>query len=288
VTLGAGDLVLCSGTLPRATPFGERLAAAAGAGFDAISLWGRDYVAARRDGLTDADIVGMVHDHGLTVGELDPAWWWLPGAAGVAASIPASFDEQAIFAFGEDELFRIGDVVGARSVNAVDVFGGDWGLDDAAEAFAGLCDRAADHGFLVHLEFLPWTKIPDLDAAWYVVRAAGRANGGIAVDAWHFARSGSTLDGLRLIPGDRILGIQLDDGPAQPEADLISATLHHRLLPGRGDMDVAGLAAVLTDIGADAPFGVEVFSDDLHALGSEEAARLAGEATRSVISSPRR
>jgi len=283
VTLGTGDLVLCSGTLPRATSFGDRLAAASAAGFDGISLWGRDYAAARRDGLSDPDITAMIHDHGLAVGELDPAWWWLPGAAEVAASIPAAYDEQEIFGFGEEELFRIGETVGARSVNAVDVFGGAWDLDDAANAFAGLCDRAAEHGLVVHLEVLPWSRIPDLEMAWYVVRTAGRHNGGVAVDAWHFTRSASRLETLRQIPGDRILGVQLDDGPADAEDDLITATLHDRLLPGAGGMDVTGLVSVLTEIGAAAPIGVEVFSDALHALGPAEAARLAGDAARSII-----
>ncbi|MHB8466774.1 MAG: sugar phosphate isomerase/epimerase family protein [Acidimicrobiales bacterium] len=287
MTLGPCDLVLCSGTLPRTSAFAERLAVASAAGFDGISMWGRDYAAARLEGLSDADIAIMIGDHGLEVGELDPAWWWLPGAAQVAASIPATYDDQDIFGFGEKELFRIAEVVSARSVNAVDVFGGDWGLDDAAEAFAEFCDRAAERGLIAHLEFLPWSRIPDLDTAWHVVRTANRPNGGVAVDAWHFSRSASELSTLRAIPGDRVLGVQLCDGPRQPEADLVAATLHDRLLPGRGEFDVVALVAALREIDAAAPLGVEVFSDALHALGPEDAARLAGDALRSVIAAAR-
>jgi hypothetical protein len=40
--MGPDDLVLCSGTLPRGIRFAERLSAAAGAGFTAVSMWGRD------------------------------------------------------------------------------------------------------------------------------------------------------------------------------------------------------------------------------------------------------
>src|SRR5437899_2396630 len=53
--LGPGDLVLCSGTLPRHTPFADRVAAASGAGFTGLSMWGRDYAAARAEGHSDAD-----------------------------------------------------------------------------------------------------------------------------------------------------------------------------------------------------------------------------------------
>jgi sugar phosphate isomerase/epimerase len=279
--LSGGDLVLCSGCLRRGVPFRERVDAASRAGFAGLSLWGRDYWQARREGLSDADIAALLAGHGLQVGELDPAWWWLPGAQQV--SIPEHADTEEVFRYGEDELFRIAEVVGARSLNAVDVFGGDWGVDDAAAAFAGLCDRAAEHGLLVHIEFLPWSRIPDVATAWDIASRAGRPNGGVAVDAWHWFRAGADEEALRRVPGDRILGIQLDDGPAEPEANLIEATLHARLLPGHGEFGVARLLGILAETGAQAPYGVEVFSDDLHALPAGEAARQVAEATRAVV-----
>ena len=273
--------MLCSGTLPRATTFADRVAAAAAAGFAGISLWGRDYDAARAEGHRDADIRVMLDDHGLAVGELDPAWWWLPGAAEIGASLAGAADTEGVFAYGETELFRIAETVGARSVNAVDVFGGEWDVAAAADAFAGLCDRAAEHGLLVHVEFLPWSRIPDVSTAWEIVRRADRPNGGVAIDAWHFARSGSTLADLASVPSDRVLGIQLDDGPTAAEPDLVTATLHERRLPGKGAFDLRSLCRALA--GSPAPIGVEVFSDDLHALGPAEAARRAGDATRAVL-----
>jgi sugar phosphate isomerase/epimerase len=274
--------VLCSGTLRPGIPLAERVAAATAGGFGAISLWGRDYADARAEGLRDEDIRLILADHGVSVAELDPAWWWPPGAADV--HVPPEFDTSRIFGFGEAELFAVADAVGARSLNAVDVFGGDWALDQAAEAFAGLCQRAADHGLLVHLEFLPWSKIPDLDTAWRVVRQADQPNGGLTVDAWHYFRSGSADTGLlRTIPGDRILGLQLSDAPATPEADPLHATLHERLLPGQGELDLRGLVADLRATGTGAPYGVEVFSDALDALPSEEAGRQAGTALRQLL-----
>ncbi len=237
---GAGDTVLCSGTLRTGIPFGERLAAARAGGFSGISLWGRDYQVARDERLSDHDIRLLLADHGLSVAELDPSWWWLPGASEVR--IPPELDSEQIFGYGERELFAMARAVGARSLNAVDVFGGAWSLDQAATAFAGLCDRAADHGLLVHLEFLPWSRIPDLATAWQVVRAADRPNGGIMLDAWHYFRSGSDGALLRSIPGASILGVQLCDAPATPEAEVVlPATLHERLLPGHGELALSTL-----------------------------------------------
>jgi hypothetical protein len=38
----------------------------------------------------------------------------------------------------------------------------------------------------------------------------------------------------------RVLGIQINDAPAQAEADLIDETLHRRLAPGDGDIENKG------------------------------------------------
>jgi sugar phosphate isomerase/epimerase len=107
----------------------------------------------------------------------------------------------------------------------------------------------------------------------------------VAIDAWHWFRSAtpSDLSTLRTIPGAKVLGIQLDDAPAEPEANLMSATLHQRLLPGDGAIDLAALLVALRAIGAAAPIGVEVFSDALHALGPVAAAARAADATRAVL-----
>jgi sugar phosphate isomerase/epimerase len=282
VTLSAGDAVLCSGSLPASLPFRERVAAAQAGGFAGISLWGRDYQVAREEGLRVGDIRLLLDDHGLSVGELDPAWWWLPGASDV--HIPAEHDAERIFAFGEHALFEIAERVGARSLNAVDVFGGSWSLDAAATSFAALCDRAAAHGLLVHLEFLPWSRIPDLATAWQVVQAADRRNGGLMLDAWHYFRSDPDGALLRSIPGPSILGVQLCDAPSEPEANPMHATLHERLLPGDGELALSTLLADLDATGTGAPIGVEVFSDVLHALAPEEAGRAAGASLRRLIS----
>ena len=282
MALAPGDLVLCSGTLRRDATFEERIAAAAAGGFSGVSLWGRDYKRARQEGLEDSDLRTMLDDKGLSVGEIDPLWSWLPGTSQV--SIPAALDDLCLFEFSQTELFEIAEAVGARSVNAVDILGGTWTTTDATEAFAALCDRAADHGLLVHIEFLPWSKIPDIGTAWEIVREAGRPNGGLAVDAWHYFRGTPDLSALSGIPGDRVLNVQLSDGPAQPEEDLPHAALHDRLLPGDGALDLASLVEALHRIRATAPIGIEVLSDRLHELAAVDAGRRAGESMRRLLS----
>jgi hypothetical protein len=78
-----------------------------------------------------------------------------------------------------------------------------------------------------------------------------------------------------------VLGVQLDDGPAVAEPDLVAATLHDRALPGEGDFDLVPLCRALS--GSPAPVGVEVFSDALHAIGAKGAASRAADATRALL-----
>jgi sugar phosphate isomerase/epimerase len=160
-------------------------------------------------------------------------------------------------------------------------------LDEAAESFAHACDLAAEHGVLVHLEFLPWAGIPDLITGYEIVRRAGCGNGGLLIDSWHFFRSGSTFEELRKVPGHRVLGIQLDDAPAKPEADLAEETQHRRQLPGQGSFDLVGLVRCLDEIGSRSPLGVEVLSDDNEGEPIADLALSTADATRAVLADAR-
>jgi sugar phosphate isomerase/epimerase len=149
-------------------------------------------------------------------------------------------------------------------------------------AFAALCDRAAAHGLRLQLEFIPGTGIHDLTAAWEIVAAADRPNGGILLDTWHFFRSGSSFELLEQIPADRIFGLQIEDAPAEPPADPAHESLHGRLLPGEGGLELERFIAAVADK-VPALTGPEVFSDELGALPAAELGRRLSESTRSLL-----
>lgn len=280
--LGADDLVLCAGTLLDAS-FQQHVAAAAAGGFQGISLYATEYQRARGEGLSDADLRALLDDHGLEIAELDPLMNWLP-AAGLGRG--ATEEGNRFFGATEADFYAMGEALAARSINAVLFTDERVETERIAEAFAGLCDRAAERGLLIHLEYLPWTQIPDLATALAIVELAGRSNGGLMVDSWHHFRSHSDArdnEALRKTPGERILAVQLNDAPRAPAPNAIEETLHGRLLPGEGDIDLGGLLGVLKDNGCRAPIGVEVFSDAMAALSPEEVGRRTAATTRAVI-----
>lgn len=278
--LGREDLVLSAGT-HLVTPFLDRLAPAAAAGFAGVSVYPHEIDQLRAGGVGDAEIRARVADAGLVVGELDAVTSWLPDSRPPEGIDP---DLAAVLAGNTAErLCPMAEAVGARSVTVVEFYGDRPTPEVAAEAFARVCDLAADHGVLAHLEFLPWGGIPDLVPADDIVRLAGRSNGGLLVDSWHFARSGSTLDELRQVPGRRILYIQLSDAPATPESDLADETQHRRLVPGEGALDLVSFVRALDATGTDAPVGAEVFSDELSAQPLADVADRVARATRDVL-----
>ncbi|SHL36427.1 Sugar phosphate isomerase/epimerase [Pseudonocardia thermophila] len=251
----------CSANTLRFADLPTRVGAAAAAGFAGIGLRLCDYVDA---GLSDEAIRDLLDHHGVRVLELEHTWDW-------------SLGEDPV----EEAVFRLADRIGVRHLN-VPMFDAH-PLDELVEPFAGLCDRAAEHGVLVGFEFLPYSHVRTLAEAWRVVAAADRPNGGITFDLWHWFRSGGRVADLAAVPAEAIVAVQLCDVRPEPGPDLTYEGRHHRILPGQGAGDTAGVLRALRDRGVRAPVTVEVFSDELDAHPAEEAARLAYAAGAAVV-----
>jgi len=281
--LGPRDLALCSGTLGSA-PLRQKIEAASAAGFRGISLWVEDVERANAEGFPPRDVRTLLEDRGLGVAEIDPLLSWLrTGTLGKHAAAGAD----ARIARGADEFFAVADAIGGRVVNCAHPFPGPVDLDQAAEVFARLCDRAAEHGVDCAIEFLPWTGIPDVATAEQIVRRAGRRNGGIMLDTWHHFRGTNDDEALRRLDGALVRGVQINGAPAQPNGPAMVESMRERLLPDEGDIDVAGLVAILDEIGSRAPIGVEVFSDSFAALDPREIAARCASAAQRVLARAR-
>lgn len=280
MSLSHNDLVLCAGTVIT-TPFLDRLEPIAKAGFKGLSMWAGDFTALEATGIGPSEIRTRVADAGLEISEFETVACWLPDQR------PGTQDPDWAGAFllqyTPDYICRMAAAVGARSVIVIDAFGVAFDADVMAECFADVCDRAAEDGLQVDLEFMPTGGISTLSQAWEVVRGADRPNGGLLVDSWHFFRGHSSLSELAKIPGDKISCVQFGDAPAAPEADLSEEMVHRRLLPGDGDLDLAGLLRTLEQIGCQAPIEVEVFSDVLAAESVATAASRCDQAIHELL-----
>src|SRR4051794_15643560 len=137
-----------------------------------------------------------------------------------------------------EPFFEVGARLGAK---AMLVAGDDPDEGRLTASFAALCEASAPFGLTADLEFMPWTKVPDARTALRIVTGATQANGGVLVDALHYARSSTSLADIAAIPRHRLHYIQICDAPAEVPATtegLIHTARCERLLPGEGGIDL--------------------------------------------------
>src|SRR5690606_19425249 len=146
---------------------------------------------------------------------------------------------------------------------------------DMIRGFGVLCDRAAEKGLLVAMEFIPHSGIRDMVVGWEIVNGAARPNGGLIFDTWHFQRGGTPHEAITTVPPEKWYTLQLSDAAAAPWPEVAQESRHGRRLPGDGVIDFDSIIGRLMDYGAKPTVSVEVISDDLHRMEPEVATRTA-------------
>lgn len=262
------------GPVPARHGFGERVAAAAAAGFAGIGLAIEDYLALRAAGWTEDRLLSTLEAHRIEIPEIEFLHGW-------AAS--DTLDEAT--AAREQTAAEMARLFGARHVLVGDL--GEPGTLPPEEAVAArltaLGQRMAPHGLLVALEFWPMGSIAGIEQASRLVQLADSENVGLLVDSWHYGRSGSPEAALRAVPPDRIVAIHLADADAEVLGTLWEDTMERRRLPGEGALELERFVRALAEMGVDAPLSVEVIATDQAALPVREAAERAAAATRALL-----
>lgn len=155
--------------------------------------------------------------------------------------------------------------------------------------FVEIAKILADQGVRLGLEFIgPKHFRTNPDNVWFydipgalrvvgeMSQAAQLENVGLLVDSFHWYTSGGSTMDLASIPVEQVVHVHINDAPdvvRDEQRDNV------RLLPGTsGVIDLTGFLKTLAAIGYDGPVAVETFSDDLKAMGPQQAAQLAGEA----------
>ena len=144
------------------------------------------------DGWNLTRIHELLDLHGVTMAEVEALSGW-----GAAAPSTRYLDFEQL-------VWTLVDEFEVPYVQAIGPYDGS--IADAGRRFGDLCDRAADHGATVGLEFLPFTNVVDATDALSIVEAAARPNGGVCADIWHHARGADDLDLIRRIPPNSWFG----------------------------------------------------------------------------------
>ena len=254
--------------------FVELVRSAAAAGFDAVSLWDHTYRRAlEREGLALADLGRVLDDHGVACTHVEALFEWL------SPPLPGTF--MISVTHDQAELMDVAEAVGATGI-VLAHFGEPAPVEVAIGAFASACDRAAERGLSLALEYPAWATIGTFSQARAIVEGADRPNGGLLIDTWHHVRCGAELADIDEVAPERILGIQLADG-STAQVGTLQEDAANRRPPGAGEFELARFVATWWDRGVRCPVGPEVLDAELNAQGAGPAARQLMAATRTVV-----
>lgn len=272
------DLVWSHFSRPRFGEFDERVAAAASAGMAGIGLYVFEYARLRDDeGRSPADIRSVLDRHAIALADVEVirGWWATDGEARQESARAEALRIESL-------AWEMADEFGIRYLQAIGPY--ECPLEQAADGFGALCDRAAEHGVLVGIEPLPYTNIATATDAQAIVRAAGRANGGYCVDIWHHTRGPNGLEEITALEPERVFAIQMNDGALTPAlADYKIDCLANRMPPGQGEFDCVGFIRALVGMGVTAPISLEVCSTEMWGQPAGVAATAAADGMRNVL-----
>jgi sugar phosphate isomerase/epimerase len=221
--------------------------AAAASGFVDLSVWAWYLPMLTDDGTLEAARADLDR-RGMRVKVVEAAGAWAAGDGGEAEKEAA-------------QMAAAAEATGASVVLAACLGSTLPAVDEARRQLVLLADAARRGGATVAVEFLPWTGLPNLAAAWDLVEPLG-GDVGLVIDTWHWLRQpgGGDLELLGSIPADRILLVQLSDAPAAPSGELFDETMQRRLLPGDGAVDFGAVLGCVASSGAKPLVEVEMFN----------------------------
>lgn len=261
--------------------FRDKIGATRLAGFGQLSLHPHETRDAVKSGLRPQDMLEIAAENDVAITRLDPLSNWNP------RWLPTNMDASYIdnFDIGAVEFFELCEQLGITYCSLNATFAGDiYPADEVVEHYAATCDLAARYGVTCDLENLPMWGVKTLRQAWSIVSAAGRPNGGIVFDILHYVRSGSTLDMLTEIPGDRVHCVQLNDGPRRlPAGVTLEENCFDRGWPGTGEFPLTEIVRTLAGLDALRQVSPEVFSPHNATRSAAEIADLSSGSLRTLL-----
>ncbi len=249
----------------------DRCAEAARAGFNGIGLWHAD-VSHQLQTRTLEEMATIFRDAGLKYLEVEfLADFFVPDGE------PARAESDRL----RRQLFETSAAFDAHHIKVGNIPGTPCELGPLTEAFAELCQDAADHtAARVVYEFMPFdVNVNTLDTALELVQGAAQRNGALAIDTWHMGKLGIAPADLKRIPPDYLGWVELSDGQYENMPDPIDEVVNRRKLPGEGEFEIAGYIEACREVGYAGPWGVEVLSEELRSLPIEDEFKRAYETT---------
>ena len=243
--------------------FRERVEGVAAAGFSGIGIWHAD-LQHTLEGMSLAEMRAILAGNGIRNVELEFLTdWFVRGERKEASDRRKRLLLEAAAAWAG---------LGRVHVKVGDFARTPAPFEQIVEAFAALCDEAAECGVRVAFEFMASAMIGSLREARALVEEAGAPNGGLAIDIAHVVDCGVGYEEIRALPGWEIVSVELNDGLRRGSLGYDPGV---RRFCGEGEYDIAGFVAAVRAAGYGGPWAVEVFAPELAGLPLAELNRRA-------------
>jgi sugar phosphate isomerase/epimerase len=255
----------------------EEVEIASRAGYQAIEPWVReldDYV---KGGGNLQDLGKRIRDRGLTVESAIDFFEWI-------------VDDDAKRKKGLENarrgMDRVRQVGGTRI--AVPPAGAtertDMPLLTIAQRYRALLDIGASIGVIPQVEVWGFSKtLNRLGEAALVAIESGHAKACILADVYHLYKGGSGFTGVRLLGGDALHVLHMNDYPAEPPRATITDA--HRIYPGEGVAPLQTLLRDLRHIGFRGVLSLELFNREYWKRDALTVARTGLDKMRAVVAS---
>lgn len=153
-------------------------------------------------------------------------------------------------------------------------------VEQLAEQFAQLAERAGQRGMRIAYEALAWgSQVKLFSQVWAVVERVNHPSLGLMLDSFHTLSLRDDPAPIAQLPGDKIFYIQLADAP-WVNTDVLTHSRHYRCFPGQGEMNVTGFLRAALDAGYAGTISLEIFNDEFR---SSPARANAVDAMRSLL-----
>ena len=163
-------ITISSWSLGDQCTFEERVRAAKEAGFEGIGLRAETYVDALAEGLHDEDILAILKKYDMKVTEVEYIVQW--------AESHRSYEQK----YKEQICFHMCELFGVQHINCGLME--NYSVEHTAQKLKELCQRAGK--WVIGIEPMPYSGLPDVKKAWDVVKLSGCDNAKLILDTWHW------------------------------------------------------------------------------------------------------
>jgi sugar phosphate isomerase/epimerase len=155
-------------------------------------------------------------------------------------------------------------------------------LGQVAERYAAILDLGQRSGVTPILELWGASRtLSRLSEVVFVATETADLGACLLLDSYHLYKGGSGFGGLRLLQGNALPVLHINDYPAIPDREQIDDS--DRVYPGDGVAPLGELMRTLDAIGFRGFLSVELFNPEYWQHPPQEVARRAFEKTRDVV-----